>query len=171
MYPCPNAAPTYASGPILPTASWKHSRGEDGSEWMVTSGMWYGARRSSFPNYTRRGCCRIRKSITLGTIRSYAARTNSSRILRSIGRVWRKMGSSKKQLSMTSYYWRYNFYPQTFILPNEYVLFADEFKRHLSSLPDSRNIWIMKPTGKSQGKGIFLFNRLAQVSQWENHSA
>ena len=29
----------------------------------------------------------------------------------------------------------------------------------------------MKPTAKSQGKGIFLFNKLSQVSQWENHSA
>lgn len=29
----------------------------------------------------------------------------------------------------------------------------------------------MKPTGKSQGKGIFLFNKLSQVSQWQNHSA
>ena len=29
----------------------------------------------------------------------------------------------------------------------------------------------MKPTARSQGKGIFLFNRLAQISQWENHSA
>jgi tubulin polyglutamylase TTLL9 len=29
----------------------------------------------------------------------------------------------------------------------------------------------MKPTGKSQGKGIFLFNRLAQVGAWESHSA
>lgn len=29
----------------------------------------------------------------------------------------------------------------------------------------------MKPTAKSQGKGIFLFNRLGQIAQWENHSA
>jgi tubulin polyglutamylase TTLL9 len=28
----------------------------------------------------------------------------------------------------------------------------------------------MKPIGKSQGKGIFLFNKLSQISQWENHS-
>ena len=29
----------------------------------------------------------------------------------------------------------------------------------------------MKPTSRSQGKGIFLFNKLNQVSQWENYSA
>lgn len=63
----------------------------------------------------------------------------------------------------------YNFYPQTFILPNEYVVFADEFKKWQNI--NDRNVWIMKPTARSQGKGIFLFNRLAQISQWENHSA
>jgi hypothetical protein len=31
---------------------------------------------------------------------------------------------------------------------------------------DNKNVWIMKPTGKSQGKGIFLFNKLSQISQW-----
>ena len=36
---------------------------------------------------------------------------------------------------------------------------------------EKKNTWIMKPIGKSQGKGIFLFNKLAQVSQWESHSA
>ena len=29
----------------------------------------------------------------------------------------------------------------------------------------------MKPSGRSQGKGIFLFNKISQVSQWENYSA
>ena len=27
-------------------------------------------------------------------------------------------------------------------------------------------MWIMKPTGKAQGKGIFLINKLAQVKKW-----
>ena len=26
----------------------------------------------------------------------------------------------------------------------------------------------MKPTGKSQGKGIFLINKLAQITQWKS---
>ena len=28
------------------------------------------------------------------------------------------------------------------------------------------NVWIMKPTAKSQGKGIFLFNKLAGIQDW-----
>jgi hypothetical protein len=27
-------------------------------------------------------------------------------------------------------------------------------------------LWIMKPIGKSQGKGIFLFSKLSQISDW-----
>lgn len=35
-----------------------------------------------------------------------------------------------------------------------------EFKRH------SGGAWIMKPIGKAQGKGIFLFQKLSQISDW-----
>ena len=39
----------------------------------------------------------------------------------------------------------------------DYALFAEEFKRKPNST------WIMKPTAKSQGKGIFIFQKLSQV--------
>lgn len=52
--------------------------------------------------------------------------------------------------------------PTTFVLPAEYSMFVEEFKRHQSS----GSIWIMKPIGKSQGKGIFLFDKLGQISAW-----
>ena len=44
------------------------------------------------------------------------------------------------------------------MLPLEYSMFTEEFKK----MPCT---WIMKPVGKSQGTGIFLVNKLAQVSQ------
>lgn len=47
----------------------------------------------------------------------------------------------------------YDFYPATYNLPSDYSLFVEEFKR-------TGLVWIMKPIGKSQGKGIFLFNKL-----------
>jgi len=56
----------------------------------------------------------------------------------------------------------YNFFPSTFHLPSEYSLFCEEFKKN------TNNVWIMKPIGKAQGKGIFLFNKLSQVSQWKS---
>jgi tubulin polyglutamylase TTLL9 len=55
-----------------------------------------------------------------------------------------------------------DFFPLSFNMPSEYSLFVEEFKRNQTT------VWIMKPVGKSQGKGIFLFSKLQQVSQWKN---
>ncbi|RLN93889.1 hypothetical protein BBJ28_00012938 [Nothophytophthora sp. Chile5] len=52
----------------------------------------------------------------------------------------------------------YDFFPVTYILPGEYAIFVEEFKRN-------QGIWIMKPIGK-YGKGIFLFTKLSQISDW-----
>ena len=52
----------------------------------------------------------------------------------------------------------FDFFPGTYVLPADYGLFVEEFKTHAAG-----TIWIMKPTGKAQGKGIFLFNKLSQV--------
>lgn len=59
-------------------------------------------------------------------------------------------------------YLRYNFFPVSYMLPSEYVIFVDEFKRQ----QNDKAVWIMKPTARSQGKGIFLFNKLSSVSAW-----
>jgi hypothetical protein len=50
----------------------------------------------------------------------------------------------------------YGFFPLTFVVPSEYRMFVEEFKR-------SGGTWIMKPIGGAQGQGIFLFNKLSQV--------
>lgn len=39
-------------------------------------------------------------------------------------------------------------------------MFVEEFKKQ------ANGIWIMKPIGKSQGRGIFLFSKLSQIAQW-----
>ncbi|XP_068761499.1 polyglutamylase complex subunit TTLL1-like isoform X1 [Montipora capricornis] len=57
-----------------------------------------------------------------------------------------------------------DFIPVTFILPADYNLFVEEFRKNPSST------WIMKPTNKSQGKGIFLINRLSQLKKWSKDS-
>lgn len=54
----------------------------------------------------------------------------------------------------------YDFIPMTFLLPREYSMFVEEFKR-------VGGIWIMKPIGSAQGKGIFLFSRLSEISDWK----
>ena len=50
--------------------------------------------------------------------------------------------------------------PQTYILPGDYSIFAEEFRRNQNVM------WIMKPSGKAQGKGIFLVNKLNQLKKW-----
>lgn len=55
---------------------------------------------------------------------------------------------------------KYNCCPITFVVPQEYNMFVEEFKKHPG------HTWIMKPIGKSQGAGIFLVNKLQQLHQW-----
>lgn len=55
----------------------------------------------------------------------------------------------------------YDFFPQTFQLPGDYLRFVEAFRRQ----PDLQ--WIMKPIGRAQGKGIFLFDRLHQIDAWK----
>ena len=54
----------------------------------------------------------------------------------------------------------YDFIPTSFVLPREYSMFVEEFKKNAG-------IWIMKPIGAAQGKGIFLFTRLSEISEWK----
>ncbi|CCW71715.1 unnamed protein product [Phytomonas sp. Hart1] len=50
--------------------------------------------------------------------------------------------------------------PITYNIPNDMSMFIEEFKRCEGST------WIVKPTARSQGKGIFLINRIQQLLQW-----
>lgn len=52
--------------------------------------------------------------------------------------------------------------PSTFALPNDYALFVEDFKKNPNST------WIAKPTGKAQGRGIFLVSKLNQLKKWSN---
>jgi len=56
---------------------------------------------------------------------------------------------------------KYDFCPTTYVLPGDYALFAEEFKKY-NGVP-----WIMKPIGKAQGKGIFMFTKLKDIAKWK----
>ena len=56
---------------------------------------------------------------------------------------------------------KWDFFPTTFVLPSEYHMFVEEFKRKPGT------IWIMKPAGRAQGKGIFLFTDLKDITDWK----
>ncbi len=50
--------------------------------------------------------------------------------------------------------------PQTYSLPADYSLFVEEYKKAPNSL------WIMKPSSKAQGKGVFIVTKLSQIKKW-----
>lgn len=52
----------------------------------------------------------------------------------------------------------YDFTPTTFILPNEYKKFVEEFTK-----ADGKQIWICKPTDLSRGRGIFLITDIGEL--------
>jgi tubulin polyglutamylase TTLL9 len=56
---------------------------------------------------------------------------------------------------------KFDFLATSYVLPQEHALFQEEFKRN------SGGVWIMKPVGKAQGKGIFLINKLSQIANWK----
>lgn len=53
-----------------------------------------------------------------------------------------------------------DFLPVTYTLPGDYNLFAEEFRKNPTS------VWIMKPTDKARGIGIFIINKLNQIKKW-----
>ena len=54
--------------------------------------------------------------------------------------------------------------PLTYNLPSEYPILKDEFNKMPGAL------WIAKPVARSQGKGIFIFDKLAQIADWKSDS-
>lgn len=53
-----------------------------------------------------------------------------------------------------------DFVPVTYTLPADYSLFVEEFRRQSSAM------WILKPSARAQGKGIFIINKLSQIKRW-----
>ncbi|CAI5451319.1 unnamed protein product [Caenorhabditis angaria] len=60
----------------------------------------------------------------------------------------------------------FSFIPSSYVLPTEYHLFVEEFRKY-----PAETIWIMKPVAGAQGKGIFLFRKLKHVQDWKKKDA
>lgn len=85
--------------------------------------------------------------------------TRKDLMAKNIRRYVREKQRSRKSASIK------DFVPSTFLLPADYSIFVEEFKRH----PNAK--WIMKPTGRSQGKGIFIITKLSQIKKWSASSS
>ncbi|XP_029809972.1 probable tubulin polyglutamylase TTLL1 [Suricata suricatta] len=75
-----------------------------------------------------------------------------------------KEGSPLAEKDENGKYLYLDFVPVTYMLPADYNLFVEEFRKSPAST------WIMKPCGKAQGKGIFLINKLSQIKKWSRDS-
>ena len=53
----------------------------------------------------------------------------------------------------------FNFIPKTYLLPNEFAYLEAEMEK------DKEKLWIAKPAASSQGKGIIVTNKLAEIPQ------
>lgn len=51
-----------------------------------------------------------------------------------------------------------------YLFKSEYHIFVEEFKKNPGI------IWIMKPAARAQGRGIFLFRRLKDITDWKKVS-
>ena len=84
-------------------------------------------------------------------------------LVKNIYRMIRKLRREKRYEEAALY----NISPMTYQLPREYALFVEEFKKAIAEEGKSVS-WIMKPIGSSQGKGIFLFRKLTDISRWKS---
>lgn len=57
-----------------------------------------------------------------------------------------------------------DFVPVTFVLPADYNMFVEEYRK------SPQSTWIMKPCGKSQGTEIFLINKLSKLKKWSREA-
>ncbi|PVD33196.1 hypothetical protein C0Q70_04447 [Pomacea canaliculata] len=71
-----------------------------------------------------------------------------------------KDGSQLAEKDETGRFVHLDFIPLTFMLPADYNLFVEEFRKNPNTT------WIMKPCGKARGIGIFLVNKLSQLKKW-----
>ncbi len=64
----------------------------------------------------------------------------------------------KLQIHLQANQKQFNFIPESYILPNEHQFLQESMEK------EPNYIWIIKPVASSQGKGIFVTNRIIDVN-------
>lgn len=54
-----------------------------------------------------------------------------------------------------------SFFPETFCLPREYAMFSNSFR-------EREGLWIVKPSGSSEGRGIFVLQSLSEAKDFRD---
>ncbi|KAJ3185303.1 hypothetical protein HDU85_001353 [Gaertneriomyces sp. JEL0708] len=89
--------------------------------------------------------------------RNHYELTRKDLLLKNLKRLTREILKSHGKAESA----KFEFLPPAYVLPGEHALFAEEFKKNPGS------VWIMKPVGKAQGKGIFLINKISMINGWK----
>ncbi|RUS81101.1 hypothetical protein EGW08_011141 [Elysia chlorotica] len=99
----------------------------------------------------------LEDQMRLNHFRNHYELTRKNLMVKNLKRLRRQMERDSGKTEAQ----RCDFFPSTYELPSEYHIFVDEFRRNPGT------IWIMKPIAKSQGKGIFLFKKLKDITDWK----
>ncbi|KAL0241523.1 hypothetical protein GEMRC1_006758 [Eukaryota sp. GEM-RC1] len=95
------------------------------------------------------------RSFYCNHFRNYYELTRKDLLIKNLKRMIKACEKSSAAEALS-----YQFFPPTFVLPTEYALFLECFRQ-------SQGVWIMKPCGMAQGKGIFLISTPKQVLEWK----
>ena len=58
----------------------------------------------------------------------------------------------------------YNYMPETYYFPNDQKIIKNKFERYIL---DPNDLWLIKPTNKSGGSGIYILNSLYKIKEQE----
>ncbi|KAJ4460001.1 putative tubulin tyrosine ligase [Paratrimastix pyriformis] len=89
--------------------------------------------------------------------RNHYELTRKDLLIKNLKRMKKQLEREERALEAS----KFDFFPGTYVLPQEFGMWKEEFKQRQGVT------WIMKPIAKSQGKGIFLVNKLSQVTDWK----
>lgn len=68
----------------------------------------------------------------------------------------------------------FDFLPETFVLPDQYGDFVQRFNQYKkkiqtdSTFTQKKNLWIVKPSNMSRGRGIYVIDDITEVQLEEN---
>ncbi|XP_066288994.1 probable tubulin polyglutamylase TTLL9 isoform X1 [Branchiostoma lanceolatum] len=136
---------------VLKGRGWQEVQGDMGWDFYWCDLSWM---REVFDHYYMEEHCRINH------FRNHYELTRKNLMVKNLKKFRKQVEREQGKLEAS----KCDFFPTTFELPSEYHMFVEEFKRNLGSL------WIMKPIAKAQGKGIFLFRKLKDITDWKKES-
>ena len=121
----------------------------EGDDWNVFWGHPWNVQRLFHPDLGTR----LRDDQLVNHFPNHLELTRKDQMVKNVKRWLREQGRDKQREV-------FDFVPVTHLLPADYSLFVEEFRRC------PRATWIMKPANAAQGRGIFLVTKLHQLRKW-----